>query len=205
MSNNLFPALRGLEWNVERTPLFNTLLFEAASGKDATCALWSFPRYQYKMSYSWLNDNVTQDMRTLVGFFNLALGQWDSWLYKDPIDNSVTGQSIGTGTGSLATFQLVRTWGPSSSFPFVEPIQNLNGNPQIYVNGTLQTLTTNYTVGPTGIITFTSGHIPGSGAAVTATFNWYYRCRFLKDMITLNQFMNGLWENKSLEFETVKL
>lgn len=199
MSNAVFPTLIGLEWNIERTPIWNNLLLESASGKDATLALWSFPKYQYKLSYAFLNDATTTDLKTIIGFFNSRLARYDSWLYQDPGDQtSATQQNIGTGNGSNKAFQLVRVYGG-----FVEPIQNVNGNPLIYVNGVLKTLTTDYTVGPTGIITFVSA--PGNGLAVTATFNFYWRCRFLQDQTTFNEFMANLWENKSLEFKTVKL
>lgn len=198
MSNNVFPTLSGIEWNIERNPIHNTLIAESASGKEATCALWSFPKYQYKLSYSVLNDNTTSDLKTIIGFFNEALGQYDSWLYTDPSDYTVVAQAIGTGDGSTTAFQLLRTRGG-----FVEPIQNINGTPSVYVNGILQNYIGDYYMGPTGIIHF--GNPPANALPITATFSWYWRCRFSADTMTFNQFMKNLWESKSVKFQTVKL
>jgi uncharacterized protein (TIGR02217 family) len=156
----------------------------------------SYPLYTFKLSYEVLRDDVANnELKTLAGFFLARQGQYDSFLFTDPSDHAVTAQSFGTGDGTTTAFQLVRAYGG-----FSEPVQNVNGAPSIYVNGTLKTVTTHYTLSSTGLVTFTAGNIPTSGQALTWTGSYYFRVRFTADMAEFSQFLQNLWELKQLEF-----
>jgi len=54
-----------------------------------------------------------------------------------------------------------------------------------------------YTIGSTGLVTFTTA--PASGAALTWTGTYYFRCRFTKDQIEFDGFMQDLYELKKVE------
>jgi uncharacterized protein (TIGR02217 family) len=188
--------MAGLKWDSVKAPEFSTKVMRAVSGKELRAAYMSYPLYTFKLSYEVLRDDVANnELKTLAGFFLARQGQYDSFLFTDPSDHAVTAQSFGTGDGTTTAFQLVRAYGG-----FSEPVQNVNGAPSIYVNGTLKTVTTHYTLSSTGLVTFTAGNIPTSGQALTWTGSYYFRVRFTADMAEFSQFLQNLWELKQLEF-----
>lgn len=194
MSNAVFPSnLPGLGWSVLKQPSWSTRIQKAVSGKELRAALMSYPLYRITLTYEVLRESAAlQELQTLMGFFNARLGSFDSFLYSDPTDHSVTDQGFGTGTGTLAQFQLIRSYGG-----FAEPVMNLNGAPAIKVAGSLKTAGTDYTVDQFGVVTFTSN--PPAGAALTWSGSFYYRCRFNSDSTEFDNFMYQLWQLKKLE------
>ena len=198
MSNAIFPTLPGLAWNVVITPTFSTAIKRAVSGRELRAAYAAYPLWKISLSYEFLRDgNRGVDLDTLVGLFLQVKGQWDSFLYTVPSDNVATAKVFGAGDGSTKIFQLVRTFG-AGGFGFVEPVQNLNGNPLIYVNGVLKSTPADYTIDASGIVTFTAA--PGNGLPVSWSGSYFYRCRFLQDSADFSAFMLDLWELKKLEF-----
>ncbi len=200
MSSLVFPTLIGLIFPVSKTPEWKTDIQSAASGKEARVNFWSYPKWRWKLAFDLLRDKPLEsqdELWSLVGFFNKHYGSFDSWLFEDPDDKTVTVQGFGTGTGSQTQFQLVRTRGG-----FVEPVRDLNGAPLIYKAGVLQTLTTHYTISSTGIVTFVTA--PANGNALTWTGNFYWRCRFTEDTLEAEKFAYQLWDTGEVEFVSVK-
>jgi uncharacterized protein (TIGR02217 family) len=150
------------------------------------------------LSFDLLRADATVELQTLAGFFLARSGAFDSFLFNDVTDNSVTDQQIGLGTGSLLTFQLVRTYGG-----FIEPIQNTNSVPVIKVNGITKTVGTDYSIDQYGQVTFVVA--PGAGLTVTWTGTFYYRVRFKTDYLDFNNFMHQLWELGTCELRGIKL
>lgn len=198
MSNSVFPTLNGLSIEATRTPLWNTMKQATPSGREFRGVFQIYPRYKYTLVFNYLRDIVSQqDFRTLLGFFNSMKGGFDTFLFTDPDDSTVTNQSIGTGTGSQTAFQLVRTLGN-----FTEPIYDVNGAQTIKVAGVTKTAGVDYTIGSTGIVSFTSA--PANGAAITWTGQFYWRCTFDDDTMDFDKFMNLLWSVKKVTLKTVK-
>jgi uncharacterized protein (TIGR02217 family) len=196
MSQALFPTLPGLTFDITREPIWSTTKKTSVSGRRFGVANMSYPRYKYKLSYAFLRQTTGfTEFATLVGFFNARYGDFDSFLFPDPDDYTVTVQPIGLGDGSNKLFQLVRTFGG-----FVEPVFDANSAPLIYVNGVLKTLTTDYTISTTGLVTFVTA--PGVGLAVTWTGTYYRRMYFSQGTAQFNKFMSNLWELKTLEIES---
>lgn len=148
----------------------------------------AYPKYDIELTFDYLS---LADYQSLGGFFKSRKGKFDSFLFYDQDEGNVTSQSIGTGNGTNKDFQLVRTVGA-----FTEPCENINGSPAIYLNGVLKTLTTDYTLGATGIVTFVSA--PGAGVAVTWTGVYYWRVRFNQDAAEFAQSMKSFFELKKL-------
>lgn len=195
MSNAVFPTLAGLTWNVVRQPEFHTKTQKAVSGREIRLAFMAYPMYTFKMTYEVLRQTgANEELENLCGFFLQRQGSFDSFLYSDPTDNSVTAQGFGTGDGATKSFQLVRPFGTVAT-AFYEPVQNLNGTPTIYSNGTVVS-GANYTIS-NGLVTFTTA--PANGAVLTWTGSFYYRVRFNMDSAEFNQFMKDLWELKKCE------
>ena len=198
MSNAVFPTLPGLAWNVMRRPRWSTVAKQSVSGREFRAAQFSYPIWEYELSYEVLRgSSALPEVQQLIAFFNARSGSYDTFLYTDPDDKSVTAQQFGVGDGSNKVFQLVRAYGG-----YIEPVYDVNGAPSIYVNGALKTLTTDYTISSTGLVTFVTA--PGVSMPVTWTGNFYWRCRFLQDEAEFNQFLYQLWELKRLTFKTVK-
>lgn len=198
MGQSVYPSLPGIAFNVQRKSEFKTFTQRAVSGRELRGTYQAFPLTTFKIDYEFLsNDGVNFDIQTLVGFFLSRQGSFDSFLFTDPLDSTVTAQSFGQGDGATTAFQLSRSFGAGGS-TFAEPVQNVNGTPSIYVNGTLQTAGTNYTIGSTGMVTFVSA--PAINATLTWTGNYYYRCRFTTDTINPTQLMLQFWEGKGVEF-----
>jgi uncharacterized protein (TIGR02217 family) len=197
MGNSVFPTLPGLAWGTQVTPSFSTAVKRAVSGRELRVAYAAYPLWKISLSFEFLRDgNRGADLDTLVGMFLQVKGQYDSFLFTLPTDNSVTSQNFGTGDGVTTAFQLRRSFG-QGGFSFQEPVQNLNGNPSIYKNGVLQTLGSNYTIDSNGLVTFSVA--PGNALPLTWTGSYYYRCRFLQDVADFQLFMQDLYELKKLE------
>ncbi len=195
MSSAVFPDLPGLTWTITRTPIWKTLKQTVASGLENRVGLWSLPQWQWTLIYEFLRSSAAfGELQSLVGFFNARQGSYDTFLFRDPSDCSVTGQQIGIGDGTTASFQLVRSFGG-----FTEPVKEVNGTPVVYANGVA---VSGWAVGNTGIVTFDSA--PASGAVVSADINYYWRVRFVDDQYDFDNFMYQLWECKKLQLISVK-
>ena len=198
MSGYVFPVLPGLAWNVVMSPAFSTSVKRAVSGRELRASFMAYPLWDFSLSYEFLRDgNRGADLDTLGGFFLNMKGQFDSFLFTSPADNTVSAMNFGSGNGSTTAFQLTRAFG-AGGFPFVEPVQNLNGNPAIYVGGVLKTLTSDYTISSAGVVTFVTP--PDNAAALTWSGSFYYRCRFKQDSAEFSEFMKDLWDLKKLAF-----
>jgi len=202
----IFPTLPGLAWSVTKTPIFQTRIQRAASGRELRALDYPYPLWQFALVYDFLRDNPAagyDELRTLLGFFMLCQGAFGPFLFQDPSDCQVTGQQIGVGNASTTVFQLQRAMG--ATLPgggFLEPIVAPNVVHTIYLNG----ITYNpaaYSVDPdTGLVTFNTA--PGSGLIITADFTYYFRCRFIDDKYDFENFMYRLWQLKKLTFISVR-
>lgn len=199
MSQAVFPTLPGLQWDFKRMPMHKTTVRETVSGLEFRSRRMSSPRYTYKGSYEFLRDQRQgyDELRQLLGFFNARSGDFDSWLFFDTDDNTVTAQAFGVGGAVATKFQLVRTLGGA-----VEPVYALFGAPLVYLNGVLKTVGTDYTVNATGGLTWVTA--PGAGVVMTWTGSFYWRCRFLHPQLEFARFAYQLWNLKTCEFITLK-
>lgn len=211
MSTQVFPALAGLGWSVGRADIWQSRRPTAISGKEVRIADWSYPRRQWTLTFDFLRQGAFQgstfvEFSDLEGFFNLRSGGFDSFLYQDPNDNSITGQELGTTDGVSTVYPLVRAFGG-----YAEPIlaPNLTATFNLYLNSVLQSAST-YTVTPWGTansngpgqVIFNSA--PSSGETITADFSWYFPVRFDQDNLGFEQFMQSLFQLKKVSFTSIK-
>jgi uncharacterized protein (TIGR02217 family) len=192
MSNAVFPDLIGVDIKVRKTPIWNTKIKTAVSGKELRASFYSTPLYKFGLSFNVLRAGAEAELQTLVGFFNDRRGRFDSFLFDDASDNAVTAQSFGVGDGLKTKFQLVRTFGGN-----VESVMNLNGTPSISQDGVPLTPATDYTIDAYGMVTLAAP--PLSSAVLTWTGTYYYRCRFDRDTVDFERFLWDLWEAKRIE------
>ena len=190
MSNTIFPALTGMTFDTVKTPTFNTVTKKAVSGRETRVAYMATPMYKWQLNFEYLRDqsgvqvpaSPYNDLKKLMGFFNARRGSFDSFLFEDITDNLATAQQFGTGNGSTTAFQLSRTMGGGTGF--LEPVMNLNGTPTI-TGGSVASISS------TGVVTFSSA--PSSGAVLSWTGNYYFRCRFDTDTVDFTQMLQNFW------------
>ena len=201
MSNLVFPTLAGFGIEVVRTAIFATLVQPTPSGKELRLSYQATPRWRYEIPLNFARvtgfsiNTPSNEMAQILSLFGAVKGRWDSFLFIDSYSNTAAAQNIGTGTG-LA--------GQTTQIDDIEgfPISDFNGTPAIYVNGVLQTVTTNYTINASGLITWVTN--PGNGLAITWTGAYYRRVRFDMDEMPMTQMFNLCWNGGTLKLLSVK-
>jgi len=198
------PALAGLTWSRHKKPGFSTRVASHVSGREVRVALMSYPLYEFEAVYGGLASNATaafaglgsSSLQSLMGFFLRLQGQFGTFLYTDPDDNTVTGQAFATGNGSITAFTMMRTLGG-----FLEPVGWVTSIANVYLNGTAQSGSA-YSLTAPNTLTFTAA--PGNGIVISADFSYAFNCRFLDDQMDFEEFMSNLWKLASMKFRSVK-
>jgi Conserved hypothetical protein 2217 (DUF2460) len=129
VSNEVFPTLPGLTWNIEREDEWSNSNRMSGSGRSFTRAMWTYPVRHYRLEFEFLRAGAEGELQQLVGFFNRHKADFETWLFDDPLDNTATNQLFANGSGALSSYQLLRDFGGHQS-----PVFSLNGAPQIYRN-----------------------------------------------------------------------
>jgi uncharacterized protein (TIGR02217 family) len=195
-----FPTLPGQGWSVHKKPVFSTRVASHVSGREVRAGLYAHALYEFELIYNGLDSSgafpglQSQSLQTLIGFFLTAQGQLNTFLYVDPSDGAVTGQVIGTGDGSTATFTLGRMIGG-----YYEPVSYATTIPSVTVSGVS---TSGYTFVAPNTITFSTA--PASGASIAWTGTYAFQCRFLDDQLDFEEFIAGAWQNKSVKFRSIR-
>jgi uncharacterized protein (TIGR02217 family) len=201
MSTQVLPSLVGLGFDVVRTPLWDTTVQTAVSGKETRIARQLEPRWRWELSYNVLRSAAGyNELQQLAGFFNARKGKFDTFLYQDADDNTVTNQTIGQGTGSKLTFPLLRSFGGFNEFMLAP-----NSVSAVYINGVVQS--SGWTVSMwgaanPGVITFTTP--PANNAPITADFSYYFPCRMSEDSVSFSLFISQHYRVKKFSFISVK-
>ncbi|WP_334459416.1 DUF2460 domain-containing protein [Acinetobacter soli] len=204
MSDVLFPELPGLEWDLTKTPMFNTKIMQSVNGRELRASYQAVPKYQISMSFAFLRESKgRKELQQLEGFFLERRGSFDSFLFKMPEDNEF--QCTFIGDGVQTSFQLYKqinttqiplqhTQAEQSEDPLMwdevasKPMWS-DPNDQMWL---LQFgITTN------GLLQMP---IPlAAGESVTITGTYYYRCRFADDEQQYTHFMSKLWKAGKVE------
>ncbi|MDE2444794.1 MAG: DUF2460 domain-containing protein [Alphaproteobacteria bacterium] len=162
-----------------------------ASGREERNARWANSKRKYNAGFGLKS---LDDIQTVVAFFEERRGRLYAFRWKDFADfkscaasatHAATDQVIGTGTGTQATFQLVKIYGAGTrnyarviSTPVTDTVK-------VAVNGVV---TTQFVVNPqTGVVTFNAGYFPAAGTVVTAGFEFDVPVRFDTDQISINR------------------
>lgn len=174
-------------------PERKTDIVTLASGFEERNSPWACSRRRYNAGFAVA---TLGDLHDVIAFFEARQGRLHAFRFRDPLDHKScapgaapqpTDQSIGTGTGSLAAFQLAKTYssgGASQARTIKKPVA---GTVRVAVAGVEQTLGTDFAVDTaTGLVTFLAGHLPGAAAAVTAGFEFDVPVRFDSDRLEIN-------------------
>lgn len=179
--------------NAQGGPERRTDVVVLGSGYEERNSRWADSRRSYNAGYGVRS---LDDLHQIIAFFEERRGMLHAFRWRDPMDwkscapnalPAALDQSLGTGDGTGAAFQLRKTYG-SAFAPWVRDIKKPVANTvQIAVAGSAKTAGTDYIVDPsTGIVTFLTGHIPAPGQAVTAGFEFDVPARFDTDRLEIN-------------------
>ena len=173
---------RGARGGPER----RTQVVEMASGDEERNASWVNSRRRYDVAYGIRR---ADDLAAVVAFFEARNGRLYGFRYKDWADYksslpsqaiSPTDQQIGTGTGSLKTFQLAKhytsgaqSWTRTITKPVAGTVRVALGVAEQMSGWTVDTTT--------GVVTFTAA--PAGGVIVRAGFEFDVPVRFDSDTL----------------------
>lgn len=180
---------RGAQGGPERRTDVVTL----GSGHEERNSRWADSRRSYNAGYGIKS---LDDLHAVVAFFEERRGRLYGFRWKDHADwkscppelaPTALDQTIGTGDGTAAAFWLVKQYG-SAFAPWQRPITKpVAGTVLVAVAGATVAAGTAYDLdATTGLVTFRPGHIPASGAAVTAGFAFDVPVRFDTDKLEVN-------------------
>lgn len=181
-----FPAYRlppEVEVGMQGGPAFYNVIQEAISGQEQRVRVWAKCRGRWQAGYSILNYGETAGtFQAVLALFMAHGGSSRPFPFKAHGDETLTNELIGTGDGADTTFQIIKTYDPGTLLgvatlhTYVRDIYLPRSGLVVKVNGVTQTLTTHYTIGSTGIITFLSA--PANGHAITVTGEFDIPVRF---------------------------
>ena len=203
MSDVLFPELPGLEWELSKTPIFNTKIMTSVNGRELRASYQAVPKYEISMSFAFLRESKGRnELQQLESFFLERRGAFDSFLFKMPDDSDYSCSF--TGNGSATSFQLFKQMHTS-----VIPLVNTEAETIFQVDPTFWNENDQATfwsdndedlfwddttaqVNKSGMVTLSKPLKQGHKFEVKGTY--YYRCRFADDEQQYTNFMSKLWK-----------
>ena len=199
-----FPVLPGQTWSVHKRPSFSTRVASHVSGREVRRANYAAALYEFEVGFDGLaslgsgslSSLGASSLQTLMGFYLACQGQLGTFLYADPTDGAVTGQSIATGDGATTSFTCVRSLGAAT-----EPVGWVTGIGNVYVAGRAQSSSA-YALAQPNTLSFVTA--PAAGTAITADFTYAFVCRFSDDQEDFENVLAGLWQLGSLKFRSVR-
>lgn len=208
MSDELFPELPGLEWELTKTPIFNTKIMTSINGRELRASYQAVPKYEFGMSFGFLRESQNrQELQKLEGFFLDRRGAFDSFLLRVPEDCDFNCSFIGDGL--TTSFQIFKSLA-NRQIPLshTKPIAAMKINPLMWnitkfkpmwdsSSGKLMWNNSNATVSNSGVLNLSSPLEPGIEISIKGTY--YYRCRFKDDEQQYTNFMSKLWKASKVE------
>lgn len=186
----LFPVdiSRGSQGGPER----RTDVVVLGSGREERNTRWADSRRVYNAGYGVKS---LDELHAVIEFFEERRGRLYGFRWRDHADwksclpgstPSPLDQVIGLGTGAQAGFQLIKTYGGAHAPYQREITKPILGSISVAVAGVVksqQAFSVDYA---TGGIVFAGGHIPVSGAVVTAGFEFDVPVRFDSDKLEID-------------------
>jgi uncharacterized protein (TIGR02217 family) len=170
-----------------------------ASGREVNVAASQYPLHEFELIYNMLRNRTPTELefKTFMGFFLAVAGTLNGFLFLNPYDNQVTANVIAAGDGATTKFTLTRTYG-AGGFTAAEPIGYLNTGAafNVYVNGALKTLGSDYNIDQTfpGRQTITFASAPGVSLPISIDASYWYFCRFSDDSLDFEQLLFNIFQ-----------
>lgn len=173
-------------------PERRTDIVALGSNREARNARWAHSRRRYEAGYGVKS---LAQLAQVIDFFEERRGRLHGFRWRDRADHSSCtsampspgDQQIGSGDGTKASFQLIKTYGASFapySRAIVKPVA---GSVRVAVAGVEKTYDLHFTLdATTGLVTFAPSDIPASGEQVTAGFLFDVPARFDTDYLEID-------------------
>ncbi|PKQ06232.1 MAG: TIGR02217 family protein [Alphaproteobacteria bacterium HGW-Alphaproteobacteria-12] len=172
-------------------PERRTEIVTLGSGHEERNTPWAMSRRRYNAGYGL---KALSDIHALIGFFEARRGRLHGFRWRDRADwksgapaTPVTAldQPLGTGDGSTAAFQLVKTY-VSGEAGYTRAIAKpVTGTLRVAADGAALAEGADFTLNDTtGLVTFTSA--PPEGAVLTAGFEFDVPVRFDTDFLDID-------------------
>lgn len=180
-------------------PVRRTDIVSLSNGRENRNRRWRDARRHYDAGSGIKS---IADLYAVLEFFEARAGQLYGFRFRDPLDfrscapgGTVTAndQTIGTGDGATATFQLIKTYGDAGGASVREIAKPVAGSVAVSVDGVLAAAP-DFTLDVTaGRVTFVPSKIPANGAVIRAGYEFDVPVRFDTDRIDVDlaQFQAG--------------
>lgn len=205
MSDVLFPELPGLEWDLTKTPSFNTKVMTSVNGRELRASYQAVPKYEISMSFGFLRESKGRaELQQLEGFFLERRGSFDSFLLKMPDDNQF--ECTFVGDGSTTTYQLFKSMNKQHIPLGHSQISKRLANPamwnwfskNMWDSNESKPMWNKATAGVTKDGKLILSEPLEDGQWLTVMGIYYYRCRFKDDEQQYTNFMHKLWHAKKV-------
>ncbi|MGE0213488.1 MAG: TIGR02217 family protein [Parvibaculaceae bacterium] len=174
-------------------PERRTEIVVLGSGAEERNTRWAHSRRRYNAGYGI---RTLDELHAVIAFFEERRGRLHAFRWKDHADfrscpplqtPTPLDQVLGAGDGERAAFQLVKHYG-SGVTKYVRAVTRaVPGTVRVAVAGVEKAEGSDFAVDPaTGMVTFSSGSVPGTDEAVTAGFAFDVPVRFDTDSLTIN-------------------
>jgi hypothetical protein len=190
----IFPSLPGLTFPVTTRPRFlNLAPVQHTSGREVRGAYSALPVWEFEVDFEFLRDTPSgfTEFAEMLGFFFAQVGSRNFFLFRNPSDNQVTGQSFVTTTGRSVFGPLVRTYcGSTEPVGYVDTSSSFT----LYANGGRVDPSDYFVLRDAPgnqLIKFRD--TPAAGQALTVDMSFFYVCRFAGDSLDFEKFMQRLY------------
>jgi uncharacterized protein (TIGR02217 family) len=174
-------------------PERRTGIVTLGSGREERNQRWADSRRTFNAGYGV---KTIESLEAVIAFFEERRGRLHGFRWKDRADfkscaageaPSATDQTIGTGDGAAASFQLVKRYGSDFAPWFRTIAKPVSGTVRVAVNNLEMGAGADFVCDTTaGIVTFDAGSIPPAGALITAGFEFDVPVRFDTDRLEVN-------------------
>jgi hypothetical protein len=204
----------GLGFNVKWSPVFFNQSVKTLTGASIDIGLAQYPLHNFELTYPFMRDygnfGGSTEFKVMMGFWMAVNGALGRFHFQNPDDFAVTNGLIAVGDGTTSSYTIIHKFGPSP-FPLnsgAEPIGDLDNGftPNVYYNGVLKTVGTDYTLDETipgsnflNLIT-----IPPALTLITMDFHFFYYCKFSEDSLTCEKWVNQIWMGQSVKLQTCR-
>lgn len=217
MTTPVFPLapLTNPAFSVHRRPTYNSISVSGKNLRDFATYQQQTPLWEFELKYEILRDktqNIVKpetglgdfvELQQLAQLYLACAGPYGEFFFDDWTDNSRTRQALGVGDGATTTFTLLRTISNNEGLSFTEAVggANLNYDIIVYLDDVEVSPTAWDISSDLRDLVFTTP--PAENAAVSITFYYYYRCRFLTEEQEFEEFLYNRWSVQSLKFRNI--
>lgn len=155
-------------------PVFQTTVIPLMGGYEDRNQDWQVALWRYDVS---LNNRPLSEIRSFMAHVLGRRGSANAFPLRDPLDNSLTDENIGTGDGTTAAFQIKKTYADADR-AYARPI-TIVSSLVVKVAGFTQVEGSNYAQGD-GWIAFANA--PTVGQAITVSCDFLIPVRYESDV-----------------------